>query len=155
LKALTPLERQLARRAAREQPLARLILKTFLRRGGPIPVANIADGSLGGALAALDEQDVIRVHAGQIDVAYPFSAAPTPFRVRFPGGRERYACCATDALGMAPMAGESVEITSACHHCGAPLHLSASPHGVGANAAGVMVWFGKRVDEACRAYDSL
>jgi len=162
LKALNPLERQAARRAARQQPLVRLILRTFLQRGGPIPVEDIIAASPDGhaaalhdALVALDDEDLIRVRAGQIDVAYPFSGAPTPFRLRLSGGRERYACCATDALGIAPMVGEPVEITSSCHHCGEPLTFGATPHGVGLNAEGVMVWFGTRGDEGCKAFDSL
>ena len=153
LKALNSLERQAARRAAREQPLTRLILRTFLQRGGPIPVTDII-GSYA-ALAALDDDDLIRIRAGQIDMAYPFSAAPTPFRVRVSGGPDRYACCATDALGFAPMIGEPVEIRSQCHHCGTPLDLSATPDGPGPEAEGVMVWFGKRRDETCKAFDSL
>ena len=162
LKALNPLERQAARRAARQQPLVRLILKTFLRRGEPIPVEDIIAASPDGhatalhdALVALDDDDVIRVRAGQIDIAYPFSGTPTPFRLRLSGGRERYACCATDALGIAPMVGEPVEIASSCHHCGEPLKFDATPHGVGPDAEGVMVWFGKRGDEGCKAFDSL
>jgi Alkylmercury lyase len=162
LKALTPLERQVARRAARQQPLVRLILRTFLQRGGPIPVDDLASRwadsgreALHEALIALDDDDLIRVRAGQIDIAYPFSAAPTPFRVRLSAGRERYACCATDALGLAAMIGEPVEITSSCHHCGEPLKFAATPHGTGANAEGVMVWFGKRGEAACKAFDSL
>ncbi|MGH7306794.1 MAG: organomercurial lyase [Candidatus Rokuibacteriota bacterium] len=95
------------------------------------------------------------MRAGHIDIAYPFSAVVTPFVVRLSGGRERYACCATDALGMAPMVGEPVEIRSACHHSGAPLHFPATPHGVGPAAEGVMVWFGKRGDEECKAAESL
>ena len=161
-KVLDPLERQAARRAARQQPLVRLILRTFLQRGGPIPVEDITAASPDGhaaalhdALVALDDEDLIRVRAGQIDVAYPFSGAPTPFRLRLSGGRERYACCATDALGIAPMVGEPVEITSSCHHCGEPLKFAATPHGVGLDAEGVMVWVGKRVDEGCKAFDSL
>jgi hypothetical protein len=47
LKALNPLERQAARRAARQQPLARLILRTFLQQGGPIPVEDIIAASPG------------------------------------------------------------------------------------------------------------
>ena len=47
LKALDPLERQAARRAARQQPLVRLILRTFLQQGGPIPVEDIVAGSPG------------------------------------------------------------------------------------------------------------
>jgi hypothetical protein len=162
LKALNPLERQAARRAARQQPLARLILRTFLQRGGPIPVDDIIAASpddhaaaLHDSLVALDDKDLIRIRAGQIDIAYPFSGPPTPFRLRLPGGRERYACCATDALGIAPMVGESVEITSACHHCGEPLNFTATPHGVGMGAEGVMVWFGTRGDERSKACDSL
>ena len=88
LKSLNALERQAARRAARQQPLVRLILKTFLKRGGPIPVEDIIAASPDGhatalhdALVALDDDDLIRVRAGQIDVAYPFSGAPTPFRL--------------------------------------------------------------------------
>jgi len=162
LKALDPLERQAARRAARQQPLVRLILRTFLQRGGPIPVEDIIAASPDGhaaalhdALVALDDEDLIRVRAGQIDIAYPFSGAPTPFRLRLSGGREPYACCATDALGIAPMVGEPVEITSSCHHCGEPLKFAATPPGVGLDAEGVMVWFGKRGDEGCKAFDSL
>ena len=162
LKALTPLERQVARRAARQQPLVRLILRTFLQRGGPIPVDDLAsarpDGggeALHDALITLDDDDLIRVRDGQIDIAYPFSAAPTPFRVRLSGGRERHACCATDALGIAAMIGERVDITSSCHHCGEALKFTATPHGTGLGAEGVMVWFGKRGDEACKAFDSL
>jgi Alkylmercury lyase/Bacterial regulatory proteins, gntR family len=162
LKALNPLDRQAARRAARQQPLARLILQTFLERGGPIPVEDIIAASLGArpdtlhdALVALDDEDLIRVRTGQIDLAYPFSAAPTPFRVRLSGGRERHACCATDALGFAPMVGEPVEIASSCHHCGDPLSFAATPQGVAPGAEGMMVWFGKRGEEACKAFDSL
>ena len=162
LKALNPLERQAARRAARQEPLVRLILRTFLARVGPIPVEDIVAGSPGSraeavhdALIALDDDDLIRVRAGQIDLAYPFASGPTPFRLRLSGARERYACCATDALGIAPMVGEPVEITSSCHHCGEPLKFAATPHGVGRDAQGVMVWFGKRGDEPCKAFDSL
>src|SRR5437660_4977749 len=157
LKALNSLERQLARRTARQQPLVRLVLSTFVQRGGPIPinyiVANAPDGYE--ALMALDADDLTRVRAGQVDMAYPFSAAPTPFRVHLSSGSERYACCATDALGITAMIGEPIVITSACHHCGEPLHFAATPDGVGSNAEGVMVWFGKRGDDGCKAFDSL
>jgi Alkylmercury lyase len=162
LKALNPIERQAARRAARQQPLMRLILRTFLRRGGPIPVEDIIAASPGGqpdtlqdALITLDDDDLIRVRAGQIDLAYPFSASPTPFVVRLAGGEERYACCATDALGIAPMIGQAVEVRSECHHCKAALTFTATPQGPGPEANGIMLWFGKRVDEQCKAFDSL
>jgi hypothetical protein len=162
LRALDSLERQAARRATREQPLTQRILRTFLEHGGPVAVESfvatlpptLAEAAHDG-LAELDDQDLIRIRAGQIDIAYPFTALPTPFRVRLSGGRDRYACCATDSLGIAPMVGERIGIESSCHHCGAPLTFSATPHGVGPDAAEVMLWFGRRGDGGCKAFDSL
>ena len=162
LKARSPLERQAHRRAARKRPLVRQILPMFLERGAPIPIEDIVAASTGGAtrvvrdaLAALDDDDVIRIREDLIDVAYPFCAAPTPFRVRLSEGRERYACCATDALGMAPMLGEPIAIVSQCHHCGAPIGFSVTPQGPRRDADGVMVWFGKRGDDRCKAIEGL
>jgi hypothetical protein len=48
---------------------------------------------------------------GRITVAYPFSGRPTPHRVRI-DGRSAYSMCAIDALGIAPMLGETIEVTS-------------------------------------------
>jgi hypothetical protein len=104
---------------------------------------------------ALDDDDLIRVRDGQVDVAYPFSTAPTPFVVRLSDGAERYACCATDALGFAPMLGQPVHIASRCHHCKAPLAFSVSPDGPGSESDGVMVWFEKHTENRGRALDSL
>jgi len=150
------------RRAARETEVARRILRLFLDRGGPIPVEEIVATFPGGsteaihqALVALDDDDLIRVRDGHVDIAYPFSASPTPFVVRLPGGQERYACCATDALGIAPMVGQQVEIRSRCHHCGTALEFAATPEGPGPEAEGVLLWLGKRTEERCRVVDSL
>jgi len=148
-----------ARRAGRETLASRRILRIFLDRGGPIPVDEIVaafqDGPIHQALAALDNDDLIRIRDGHIDIAYPFSASPTAFVVRLPGGKERYACCAMDALGIAPMVGQRVEIRSRCHHCTMPLEFSVSPNGPGPEAEGVMLWLGKRTDERCKVADSL
>ena len=157
-KTLDSLERQASRRAAREQPVAQAILRASLQRGGPIRVDDILaalPATTAEALMALDDDDLIRVRAGLIDIAYPFSATPTPFTVRFPGGRERYACCATDALGIAPMTGERIDIRTVCHHCGAAIEFAATPQGVGPEAEGVMLWLGKRSDAGPKACDSL
>ena len=90
-----------------------------------------------------------------VDIAYPFSALPTAFVVRLPEGGERYACCATDALGIAPMVGQRIEILSRCHHCGTALEFSATADGPAPEAAGVMLWVGERTEEGCKAADSL
>jgi hypothetical protein len=90
-----------------------------------------------------------------VDVAYPFSAFPTPFVVRLADGQERYACCAIDALGIAPMLAQRVRIRSRCHHCGEPLELGVDPAGSGLEAEGAMVWVGKQGDGERRASTSL
>jgi hypothetical protein len=126
-----------ARRTARETPTAIRVLRSFLDRGGPLPVDEIVAGLERGpaeavreALAKLDDDDLVRVRDGHVDIAYPFAASPTAFVVRFQDGSERYACCAIDALGIAPMV-------------------------AGPDAAGIMLWVGKRTEERCKVADSL
>jgi hypothetical protein len=64
-------------------------------------------------LETLAREDLVhRGPDGEITVAYPFSGCPTAHRVRFPGGGEVDAMCAIDALGIAPMFGEPIEIDS-------------------------------------------
>jgi hypothetical protein len=55
-------------------------------------------------------------------------------------GRERFTCCAIDALGIAPMLNEDVEIVTHCHHCKEPLRLAVSPKGPSPDVHDVMVW---------------
>jgi hypothetical protein len=132
-----------------------------LERGGPIPLQEMLAGFAVGeaaairqALAALGDDDLIRIRDGRIDVAYPFRAGH-PFVVRLRDGRERFACCAMDALGIAPMIGQSIEIRSRCHHCGVPLDLAATPEGASPEGSGIMLWIGQRADDRCKIADSL
>ena len=138
------------RRGARMTPTAGRILRALLDDGGPVPVASL--GANPDDLVFLHNRDLIRVDAddGYIDLAYPFSASPTPFMVRLSDGRERYACCATDALGFAPMIGQSVEVRSRCQWSSTPLEFTVTPDGPEPDAAGVMVWSGKRAEVQCR-----
>ena len=151
-----------ARLAHPQMALLRRILRRFAERGGPVPVADL-HGALPerearaaqDALAALDADDLIRLAGDRIDLAYPFSAGPTPFALRLTGGRQRYAVCAIDALGIAPMLGEPVGIVSECHHCRMPLALSVMPDGPAPDAEGIMVWVGQREAGAHRIAPSL
>jgi hypothetical protein len=62
---------------------------------------------------ALAREDLVHLGSdGEIAVAYPFSGRPTAHRVRLPNGNAVFAMCAIDALGMAPMLDEPVEIMS-------------------------------------------
>jgi hypothetical protein len=154
--------RQAARRAARETELMRAVFRAFVEQPDPVQVEEITAAFPGRSptmvlddLAKLDEEDLIRIRAGRVDLAYPFSASPTPFVVDVGRGRERYACCAVDALGLAPMLGLPVEVRAPCHHCARPLPLSVQPSGPAPQAADVMVWVGRRAEDERRACDSL
>lgn len=155
--------RQAVRRAARETELMRAVFRAFIERPDPIRVeaitASFPDRSprtVLDELTRLNEEDLIRIRDGRVDLAYPFSASPTAFRVDVgPERGERYACCAVDALGLAPMLSQFVEVGSQCHHCAMPLQLSVHPFGVGLEAADVMVWAGRRTEDERRACDSL
>ena len=149
------------RRAARETEILQAILRMFVERPDPIVVEEFiralpgqASADTRAALMRLDEDDLIQIRDGRVDLAYPFSATPTSFVVQLPGRGDRYVCCAIDALGVAPMLGESVRIRSLCHHCGEPLEFSADPFGPGPDAKGIMMWAGKRCADERRALTS-
>ncbi len=150
------------RRAARQTDVLQRILRIFVEQGGPIPVDRIAAAfpdlprdAVWDTLVMLDEEDLIQVREGQVDAAYPFSAVPTAFVVRLANGQERYACCAIDALGIAPMLGQRTHLHSQCHHCQVVLEFDADPDGPSPGAHGVMAWIGKRTEDQRRAATSL
>jgi hypothetical protein len=127
LRALTDGERQ----------FYRWILKSF-RAGAPPGPDDLADAAsaldleVEPALERLQRDDLVHHdHAtGAILVAYPFSGRPTAHRVRF-DGREVYAMCAIDALGIAPMLGEPIEIASRDPLTGADIQVELEPDGRG------------------------
>jgi len=149
-------------RAALETEVLQSLLRAFVERPGPVVVEELvkalpahAPAGIWEALTRLDEEDLIQLQDGRVDMAYPFSASPTPFVVHVSGRGDRYACCAIDALGVAPMLGQPVKIRSRCHHCGVPLEMSAGPDGPGLDAQGVMVWVGRQREGERRISTSL
>ncbi|MGH3117977.1 MAG: alkylmercury lyase family protein [Gaiellales bacterium] len=107
-----------ARLSEAERELYFWILRRFATYGRPSGAElRAAAGQLGlaaeSALETLAREDLIHRSAdGEVAVAYPFSGRPTAHRVRFPDGQEVDAMCAIDALGIAPMFGEAIEIES-------------------------------------------
>jgi hypothetical protein len=151
-----------ARREARLTDVLQTVLRAFRDRGGPVSLEEITVALPGRPVAvvretlvALDAEDLIQLLGDRVELAYPFSAMPTAFTVRFADGAERYACCAIDALGMAPMLGQPVRIHSQCHHCQAPLMLQVGPDHVGPGSEAVMVWVGTRSEDQRRVATSL
>jgi hypothetical protein len=68
---------------------------------------------------------VTQPESGEILMAPPFSAVPTPFQVHT-ARHASYANCAWDALGVPVMLREGARIVSACGCCGEALSLDAS-----------------------------
>ncbi|MFN2469971.1 MAG: alkylmercury lyase family protein [Gaiellaceae bacterium] len=82
------------------------------------------------ALGSLAREDLVHRGAdGEIAVAYPFSGRPAVHRVRFRGGHEVDAMCAIDALGVAPMVGEPIEIESRDPVSGDEIRARVAPDG--------------------------
>ena len=107
-----------ARLSEAERELYFWILRRFATAGRPssLELRGAAE-QLGleadSALATLAREDLVHLGAdGEIVVAYPFSGRRTAHRVRFRGGHEADAMCAIDALGIAPMLGEAIDIES-------------------------------------------
>jgi hypothetical protein len=83
-----------------------------------------------GAFATLEREDLVhRGPDGEITVAYPFSGRPTAHRVRFPDGHDAYAMCAIDALGIAAMFEQPVEIRSRDPHSDGTFRATVVPDG--------------------------
>jgi hypothetical protein len=123
-----------ARRAQRDDPLLRAIWREFIDLGGPVTLSaasaglpEVAPEVLRSRAVVLDAADLIGLAGERVDLAYPFTAGPNDFEVVLPGERARYACCAIDALGVAPMIGAPVTLRSRCHRSGTPLVFDVDP----------------------------
>lgn len=148
--------RGLARRLRRRRVTGRSrvlqqALRLFVEHPGPVTREALAHAlpgvtakQLDRELARLDAQDHLYLQDGAVTLAYPFAAGPNAFRVRLANGQERYACCAIDALGIAPMLGQRIDVASRCHQSGAPLRFAVDPLGPEPSAAGLMAWVGER-----------
>ena len=135
-------------------PAARVALREiharFVSDGGTIPLASLSDP---GAVAELDARDLVYASDDRVVLAYPWSGTPTAFVVLLPDGRQRWACCAIDALGVAPLLGRPVTVRARCHYCDEPIELGVRPDGP-LGGDGLVAWVGDRGDlrgKACTA----
>jgi Alkylmercury lyase len=120
-----------------ERELYRWILRSFGAGGPPGPeelagAASELELEVETTLELLQQRDLVHhdPSSGAILVAYPFSGRPTAHRVRL-NGREVYAMCALDALGIAPMLGEPIEILSRDPLTGDGIRVELAPEGDG------------------------
>ena len=80
------------------------------------------------SLASLNIGKTILVDkkTGEIWMAGPFSAVPSPYRV-VGNGREWWANCAWDMFGVAAIAKERVTVHTRCTDCGEPMSIVCDP----------------------------
>ena len=110
--------RRHARLTGSERKLYFWILSRFAENGRPSGAESRAAAERFGldadsALATLAREDLVHTNEdGEIAVAYPFSGRTTEHVVLFKGGHEVHAMCAIDALGIAPMFDQSIDIVS-------------------------------------------
>jgi hypothetical protein len=109
---------RVGRLADPERELYAWILRRFATSGRPSRAeirasARRLGAQDGRALETLAREDLVHLGVdGEIAVAYPFSGRPTAHRVRLQSGHEISAMCAIDALGIAPMLRQPIEIAS-------------------------------------------
>ncbi len=127
LRALSDAERRIYR-----DILRRLWEGSPPARGDVVAAAERAGLDAVATLNRFDAEDLVHFDGAtsEILVAYPFSGRPTAHRVRI-DGREVYAMCAIDALGMAPMFGEKIAIGSRDPLTGEDIAVELAPHGLG------------------------
>jgi hypothetical protein len=127
-----------ARRARLSEPERELyfwILRRFATNGRPSGTETRETAARLGfeveeALASRAREDLVhRGSDGEITVAYPFSGRETAHRVRFPGGHEVHAMCAIDALGIAPMFEQTIQIRSDDPVTGEAFQAEVAPDG--------------------------
>jgi hypothetical protein len=134
-RALAGIRSWAAQRAAglstAERELHRRVLRGF-GSGSAVTASQLSQwaGDLGldaeKAVPALARNDLVHLDAptGTVAVAYPFSGAPTPHRVRLASGTEVWAMCAIDALGIGFMLGEATTVASVDPGSGEPIEVS-------------------------------
>lgn len=103
------------------------VYRHFVRRGLAPSVSDLGDelgaspAVIAASLGRLAEAHVLVLDPAthELWMAMPFSAVPTGFRVRTPGG-EWWANCAWDALGISAMLQAPAAISTSCADCGDP-----------------------------------
>jgi hypothetical protein len=116
-----------------DREVRRYVYDVTLRRGFPPTLAETSDvlrtpvGDVNAAFQRLAAGRilVLQLDTGEILMANPFSAVPTPFVVELAD----YSCfgnCIWDALGIAAMMGEDARIKTACGDCGTAMEVTVA-----------------------------
>jgi len=114
-----------------DQEVRRQIYDVTMREGTPPLAARVADALLIPAGEVVDSfrrladahMLVLQAGNGEILMANPFSAVPTPFRVNA-NGLSCYGNCIWDALGIPAMLQCDAEIDTSCGDCGTSARIA-------------------------------
>jgi hypothetical protein len=117
--------------------IRRQIYESTLRRGSPPTIHELSELSgespddVAAALRRLSTARIVVLQSGsgEILMAPPFSAVPTPFVVHT-AAHSSYANCAWDALGVSVMMHQPAQIVCACSCCGEALNLRTRMDGL-------------------------
>lgn len=129
----------------------RVVLDLFARFARPpstleiAETANLAVAQVVVILADLVSHDLLVMDnsASAIVSAYPFASQPTDHRVEL-SGRELYAMCAIDALGIAGMFRKDAIIKSRCRTCDGRIEVGTSQSGKSLShyhPVGSVIWY--------------
>ncbi|MEU9445848.1 organomercurial lyase [Streptomyces sp. NPDC048304] len=141
------------RRAPKERGLRAVhqaVLRHFAATGvapgaSDLAAAAAEAGRTDDVLAELAAEDFLTLNdSGRIEAAYPFSAAPTPHRMRLANGVEAWAMCAIDALGVAAILHQDVAITSRDPLDGRPITVTFTGGTARWDPADAVVFVGQR-----------
>jgi len=95
---------------------------------------------------------VVEPDTGEITGARGLSLAETSHRLIL-DGRQRYAFCAVDAVGIPVALGTAATIESRCHHCQVPLRLQVKDRAVVEAPQGTVIWAVERdITRSLRAH---
>lgn len=115
---------------ANERLVRNYIMESIINCAAPVNIADLEqvfnsrlDSVLAIVDSLVDKRAVVRDELGNIVFAYPVSALPTAHQVNLQDGRQLYAMCAVDALGVAFTFKQDIKINSVCRHCNAPVAL--------------------------------
>jgi hypothetical protein len=116
--------------AALDQAVRNVVYDQVMQTGA-VPLAAAVAAALGqplpaiqAAFARLAEAHMLALQrgSGEVLMAAPFSAVPTPFRVTS-GDRAWYGNCIWDALGIPAMLGADAVVQTACGCCSTAMEL--------------------------------
>jgi len=117
--------------ATLDKEVRRYVYDHVMREGLPPTVAEAASAlsmtsdAVGASFQRLADGNILVLQqgTGEILMANPFSAVPTPFLVRA-AGRSWYGNCIWDAMGIPAMLKQDVTIEASCGCCGTAMRLS-------------------------------